>query len=361
MKLNALYYPYTSIHSIDTLKILSMYFDTVYFLGPRPIYNGNYEDKSTVVKAFEELNSRRLVGLIRPADIVSSYHEILDCLIQNDIAGKTFSKLSGRPWHLYVEKVPEETLARYFGRTKNDRTVLVSFELGESVILNHTLLSCGLLDFFPLTDEAIHFRALEKKVNAIMRALGVNEAPSFNIKLKLPCFAGLSLADTMKYVDQDSLTINRAKKSLQRLVHRLAGGSFEVDSPAEMRTMLEEIETSLASVRMDLRQFSQKRQGSSVVEVPVMMRVYIDNSWRKLLQNASRSMNLSAFAQRISPESSKYKNAVSFFIDPRYLLPSRNAISKPSLIIKGLTREGQRTVQPGSATMEDLLNCLNLK
>lgn len=204
---NIFYYPYASLgdKQLAMLKAIALYFDRLYILDPLKsswagIGSGPYENE---IKLLED---EGILVRIAPEEVMHKYEQSIANAIRDDLNDGEFRKLcdetSGGNWTLALAKVPQEIRndPKYQPTDQSMRNILSNvgqlyaeqtasevaiydeyreshagvmeyryadypFAVGEAIMLNHALVG-GLLysDAIPLTDEAIHSRLLNYKL-----------------------------------------------------------------------------------------------------------------------------------------------------------------------------------------------------
>jgi hypothetical protein len=206
--LSALYYPYPLPKNIDNLKKALLVFDNIYFISPTrtgsnpidsltdvpnevldqvPINNENSYVSSNMPNMpniYSETEDRSLndpfslsqivdrslndpfsLGIFREFNPVDTDREFLKQSIIEDKGDENFRNIANRPgweWEIAVSKSPDfPNLDPILVEYKDKSMIRVPFDVGESIMISHTLFACLTLEkkglyIYPITDERIH-------------------------------------------------------------------------------------------------------------------------------------------------------------------------------------------------------------
>ena len=342
MELNGLYYPYTAIHSMDTLTASLLYFDKIWLLSPRSIYRGRREYRQEVQEVLEGLVDEGLVSLIEPREALSGYGEFFTYLVRQDIESRVYRRLDSKPFKLYAQKITEEIYHEFLDYQQPDSEVfLVPFDVGEAVIINHVVLLCNSYGFVPFTDEEVHSLALLSKIKSFQRVRDFQSRP-LDFKISLPALIGVGINDVVE------LRKDRSLDDFRKMFSEFS--SFVQYHPLDshlwqwISKKLEEISRKTRSIKRVLKNFQERRTQENIVLTRLPM---------KLTIHVGTPLSTVPFVQ--------HNNGLSFFIDIRNLLPDRSAIRNISRITRDTIEGPPKTIQKGEANAEDLMRALKLR
>lgn len=337
MPFETFYYPYTAIHSVDSLKVALLYFDKVWTLSPRLAYSGRMRYRSETQQAFEELSSLDMVKMIDPVDVIERYEETLSSFIEDDLASTTFKKLRGPPFRLYLSKVPRRILRRFsdYGVEPHGEMIVVPFQLGESVILNYALLLSSQHGLIPFTDESIHNRALSTKIRAIQENMGIYAKP-IKFRISLPAISGLNMEDIL---DIRKMSDFRSMRDSLNLFSTIVQN--QPLSPLLWITIskhLDKIQELSHSVFSQFDEVLRARE-AIIVKVPMTFSIFVAVS----LVGTSFTPN---------------NNLTSVFIDSQKLLPDAKTIKNIPQMLRTTIQGEPKRIERGAAHLSSFFSVL---
>jgi len=198
---NIFYYPYATLgrNQLAMLKAIALYFDKLYILDPLKsswagIGSGPYEEDIKL------LESEGILERVAPEQVMHKYEQTIAKAIHDDLNDAEYRGLcdqeSTGTWTLALAKLPEairddpkyQSIDQSMRSTLSDaghyyegsvydeyretssgvteyRYADYPFSVGEAIMLNHALVGSLLYaDAVPVTDEAIHSRLLNYKL-----------------------------------------------------------------------------------------------------------------------------------------------------------------------------------------------------
>lgn len=328
------YYPYTTIHSIDSLKVAMLYFDKVWILSPNSVYSGRESFRSRTQETLMGLSSRNMVQLIDPTDVLETYENTLSSFIEDDLDAGTFRELRGSPYRLYLSKIPKAILERLSDKhgiqfSFDNDTVTVPFEFGESVILNHALLLSSRYDLTPFTDERIHNTAFYSKVKSLHERFRIPSTEPIKFRFFLPAISGTDLSEIQ------TLRENPILESIRELIRSVAT-TFQNEplSPPLWMSISKHLKNirSLSQILRSELKTILKNTGKEaiVVKIPLTISIHVAIS----LVGETFTLN---------------NNTVSLFVDSKKLLPDIRTVKNIPEMLRETIEGKPETVKSGSA------------
>lgn len=341
----AFYYPYTAIHSIDSLKVALLYFDKIWILSPDSVYRGRSSFRSETQEIVRDLSNHNMVELVNPADAMRAYEDKLSSFIEHDLDYGVFRDLRGAPsqFRLYLSKIPRGILGRlsrkYEIQLDSDaQTIFVPFEFGESVILNHMLLSSSRYGLVPFTDERIHDTALRSKLRSIWEKYQVPSSEPIRFSLSLPAISGIDTSEILNL--RESPVLESIRRSFRSLATMFQSESLSPPLWMAISKHLERIRNLGKQLQSRLKRvLAVTEKEAIVVRIPLTVSVYIAIS----LQRETFTLD---------------KNTVSIFIDSQKLLPDVRAIRNIPEMLRTTIEGEPETVKSGSANLDSFLRIL---
>lgn len=308
-------------------------------LSPRAIYGGRLRYRSETQQVFERLSSLNLVRIIDPSDVIEKYEETLSSFIEDDLATTTFGKLGGSPFRLYLSKVPRRIIQRYFHYEAEpyDQMVVVPFELGESVVLNHVLLSSSKHGLIPFTDESIHNRAFSSKIRSIQEKLGTYAKP-IKFRISLPAISGLDLENILEVREMPDLrSVRESMYFFSKIVQTQQLSPLLWITISKRLDQIKELSSNIFSHLKEV--VESVRQEAIVVKVPMTFSIFVAVS----LVGASFTPN---------------NNLTSIFIDSQKLLPDVKTIRNIPQILKATIEREPKIIRRGTANLSSFFSVL---
>jgi hypothetical protein len=289
------------------------------------------------------LEEQRLVKLVDPQSELMDYGETFSSAVRKDLYSNLYSKLDSRPFRLYADKLTKELFREFFAKASwlDADTLSVPFDVGEAVIMNHVISLCYMHHLVPFTDENAQRLALLSKIRLTQETNRIMSKP-LEFDFVLPALSGLIMDDVLAL---------RKDKSLQNLRNVISDFSYFAQSQPLDACMwrafsgkLETIEKGLNTIKETLQGFknSNPRERIGMAKMDLKITVYVGTP---LSSQPFVSQN----------------NGISFFIDPKRLIPDPHAIRSISRIIEGTSKEPQKKIEKGKASAEDLIQTLKMR
>lgn len=182
---NALYYPYTRIENVGTLKRALLLYDKIYLIYPTKYYEriGISHDKDGVFREhhhyFEDTIREKFFEFVSPRDIAEEYKDIMLEAYEDDLKDETAIRYApNKDWWIYEEKVPDTILDHpAFNEYRQMGGILkLPFAQGESIMISQAILSAQKFDLTPVTDDPVHQYFLERRLE---RGLELYQSPQY--------------------------------------------------------------------------------------------------------------------------------------------------------------------------------------
>ena len=108
MAYDALYYPYTSVQSLDSLKAMVLYFDVIHVISPSEV---SIDDTSSVRGAMSVLENEGMIKYVSPTSLLQKYDNVMTQSVVGDLLDPEFTSLcrtraGARSSLIYAEKLP---------------------------------------------------------------------------------------------------------------------------------------------------------------------------------------------------------------------------------------------------------------
>ena len=181
---NALYYPYTRIENVNTLKRALLLYDKIYLIYPTEHYerigishdDGSFREQHHF---FKDPIREKFFEIVSPRDIAGEYDDIMLEAYKDDLNDQAALKSApNKDWWIYGEKVPDTILDHpTFNKYREGGSILkLPFAHGESIMISQAILSAQKFDLTPVTDDPIHQYFLEKRLE---RGLKLYNSPQY--------------------------------------------------------------------------------------------------------------------------------------------------------------------------------------
>lgn len=309
MSASALYYPYTTISSLDSLKAMVLYFDKIHTINPAQASIG---DTKPIHREIDVLEQKQIVRYISPSTLLKDYDETITKAMLGDLADSGFLRLCRdtdlpRYFEIYAEKIPRYWISRMFSKRfgisgafhQSERfrklgTVMLPFRVGESLMINHALSACDKFSLTPITDHSAHhdflaykFRKLQNStlVRRILSDYGFTKDMKIDltsvevISETVPMLSHASMTDVLEFRDENKDALERFKIEMGRVVTEVEGNFWDetfrrkiidiVDR--NVKPAIKEIEDSVESVREKFLRVL--RTGAAISPVPIIAHV----------------------------------------------------------------------------------------
>jgi len=306
MSTEALYYPYTTIRSLDSLKAMVLYFDSIHIIHPDIISIG---DTKSILPEVSILEKEKIIKYIPPAVLLHDYDAVITKSMINDLVEPDFIKLcrkKGLPSFLeiYAEKIPRLWIMQFSGRYTNRRMfmreyfrpgiVRLPFEVGETLMINHALSACAQFSLTPITDHIIHHTFLMHKFRKMQRAslvkkiladygfikdIRIDLASVEIISETLPMLYKAKLADLLEFRDQNKDALVKFKVEMGKVITEVEGNFWDEDFhkkvidivDSRVKPAIQGIKDSVDSVRD--RFLRILRRGAVISPLPIVANV----------------------------------------------------------------------------------------
>lgn len=283
----AMYYPYASIQNIETLKQSLLYLDRIYVLTPyESTISDNinelkkidieFWDSKSIFKKVKESASEEIIKTIHPVETFRKYEDIFVNSVKEDLADEFFRQYEGQEsWMLYEDKMPRMMFEMGF-KEKIKRTgggiLQVSKDLGESVLINHTIYSCLDKKLVPLTDEIEHSRVLTHKIRrnydrykqflyeeGYIEDLKQQILTKKIIEKRLSGLKGIDVTDIIDFRDDNKNELRRFRVKMGQISSKIKSEPFNPEFETEISQALKnEIDPSIEALNSSMEEFKDE-------------------------------------------------------------------------------------------------------
>ena len=316
MSTSALYYPYTTIKSLDSLKAIVLYFDRIHIIRPTGLSSRtdgvSVGNTRSILPEISKLEREGIVRYISPSTLLDDYDEIITKSMNGDVVDSGFLKLCQRKdvpsfLEIYAEKFPKHwiyeitegnakwqwsTEERFAKMTKPK--VRLPFIVGESLMINHALCASDKFSLTPITDHSIHNAFLMYKFRKLQNSASVRRILSdygFTKDMKIdltsveiisetvPTLYGASITDVLEFRDSNKDALERFKIEMGRVVTEVEGNFWDEDFykrivdivDSKVKPTIKEIEDSVESVKDKFLRVLRK--GAAISPLPIVANV----------------------------------------------------------------------------------------
>jgi len=317
----ALYYPYTTVQSIDNLMAMVLYFDTIYIINPEKAAIGD----RLIRQEISVLEREKIIRYISPAELLEEYDNLMTQSVINDLGNSDFlnlchNKALPKVWKIYTEKIPnalaDSTFRKYlvnvpalyesqrFGhslregpfshieerhqayermreiseersnRYREYRFVELPFEYGESLMINHALCACDKFSLTPLTDHQVHHDFLKFKfaqmqntvlLKRILKDYGfikdmkIDLAAIDIISETVPILEKASVTDVLEFRDENKDALERFRIEMGRVATKIEGNFWDEDfSQKIIDTIDDKVKPAIQNVKDSTESIKEK-------------------------------------------------------------------------------------------------------
>jgi hypothetical protein len=272
MTFEAMYYPYASIRNQETLMQSLLYFDKIHVLSP-------YEQ--TIRENFEQVHEisgdKDLISIINPLRILEEYGSEFFKSVKDDINDEYFNKMKQGEkipfeWILYDEKLGIN-IKRAFPDKINIQNGLayVEGDLGESILINHTILACIGDKLTPFTDEKNHqnvlihkmqrnFEKYKKEYGSEIDAkkIGQNLLAQEVIKTSLPSIEGIKFSDILDFRDGHKKELKSFRKGMGSLADKIKSEPLSTEFEDEIEKIKDNIMPKVEDLKSGMQTFQSE-------------------------------------------------------------------------------------------------------
>jgi len=291
-----------------------------------------------------DLESEGVVKYISPSTLLQEYDEIMTKSVIDDLTDSDFLSMCRQqrhpPWEIYAEKVPSglaDAIFRkylvnvpsfYAGqsakkrlregpyasmdqrrmfyeemreqgqererRYRESRCVVLPFEVGESIMINHALCASGRFSLCPLADDSVHHSFLmfkfQKATNTpllkrILADYGFikdikNDLTAVNIISEtIPVLENASIPDLLEFRDKNKRAFKRFRIEMGKLATEVEGNFWDSDFykkivdvvDSKVKPAIEDVKASTESCKEKLARILKK--GAMISPLPIVASV----------------------------------------------------------------------------------------
>ncbi|MCK4735395.1 MAG: hypothetical protein KAT65_23280 [Methanophagales archaeon] len=269
MTFEAMYYPYASIRNQETLMQSLLYFDKIHVLSPH-----EWTIQENLEQIREISGDRDLISIIDPLRILEEYGSEFFESVKDDINDQYFGRMKQEEktpfeWILYDEKLGIN-IKRTFSDKINIQGGLayVEGDLGESILINHTILACIGDKLTPFTDKKKHQDVLthkmqrnfekykkeylsERDIKEVRQNLLAQEV----IKTSLPSVTGIKVTDVLNFRDGHKRELKSFRKGMASLADTLKSKPWSHEFEAEIEKIKDNIMPKVEDLKSDMQTF----------------------------------------------------------------------------------------------------------
>lgn len=269
MAFEAMYYPYASIRNQDALIQSLLYFDKIHVLSP---YEWTIREN---LKQIREISSDKdLISIINPLRILEDYGGEFFESVKDDINDQYFGRIKKEEktpfeWILYDEKLGINIKRTFPDKiTMQNGLAYVEGDLGESILINHTILACIGDKLTPFTDKKNHQdvlihkmqRNFEKYKKEYLSKRDVKEVrqnllAQEVIKTSLPSVEGIKVTDVLNFRDGHKRELKSFRKGMASLADKLKSEPWSPEFEAEIEKIKDNIMPKVEGLKSGMQTF----------------------------------------------------------------------------------------------------------
>lgn len=300
----ALYYPYTSIQSLDALKAMALYFDRIHIINPFEASVGIDRPNAAEMDALED---NGIIQYISPSKLLENYESTIEEAIKKDLANPKFRLICRNAkvkyWLIYESKIPQKLRSTLEKRSTKihqklslpartpERGLLLPVDFGESIMINHALCATDRFSLTPITDDRIHHKLLMLKFQAsdsdFLKKLLVDYGFIKDIKIDLaaidvisesvPMLYGASTTDILEFRDENKEALDRFKTEMGKVITEVESSFWDEDFYKKVIDIIDaKVKPSLQHVRDSMETNKNRfarlaRKGAALLPLPILV------------------------------------------------------------------------------------------
>jgi uncharacterized protein YqgQ len=243
----ALYYPYTSILTLDGLKAMALYFERIYIINPLEASLNNRANDAEMAT----LEKNGIIKYVPPSELLNDYETIIAKAIKGDLADRMFRQIcknhEAKYCVIYGSKIPSQLYSlierksigihKKLGLPKRMelqgvRSLVLPTDIGESIMINHALCATDKFSLTPVTDDNFQNQLFALKLrnsdSDVVKKLLVEYGYVKDIQSDLaaieviedsvPMLYSAEINDILEFRDQNREALNRYKIEMSKLV-----------------------------------------------------------------------------------------------------------------------------------------------
>jgi len=302
----ALYYPYTSILSLEGLKAIALYFEKIHIINPVHAYVGDDRPNNAEMSILED---EGIVSYISPADLLYTHESTIAGAIKGDLANRRFRSIcrnaEARYCCIYESKIPSKLrstimkqsmkihrelhLPKKMDLQGGERSLLLPIDLGESIMINHALCATDKFSLTPVTDDDLQHKLLMLKLrlsrSRFLRELLVDYGFVKDIKIDLaavdvisesvPMLYRARMIDILEFRDENKEALDRFKTEMGRVITDVESNFWDEDFRNRVIDIIDaKVKPSLQDLRDSAETNKEKfarviRRGALLAPLPI--------------------------------------------------------------------------------------------
>ncbi len=372
--MKALYYPYATITSAETLKKSLLYFDNIYIIDPEKA-SAHTKSKSTHTIEIQELIQTKIVKPISPLKLITKYDSVISESVIADLNDQNFIKFCQSTgvdsWTISTAKVPsaiqDSTFRKYlvnfpqlyeagifvgegpypypFLRERHHerrrrfeiyRDVEMPFEVGESIMINHALSASAEYRLALITDDLIHHQALIYKYNrlkdnkilkkiledyGLIKDVKIAMTSKKILDLTLPSMEQVQLNKILDFKRKHRKELDRFRTHMGALTTELQGNFWDEDFESKVRDMVDaKIKPAVQEIEDASKSFGETladraRGALRITGVPIILTALIGIPLPLILGAAAGIVTLDEYLDRYQKRRTREKNGVAYLFE----------------------------------------------
>lgn len=272
MKFEAMYYPYASIQNQETLMQSLLYFDKIHVLSP---YERTIQENLEQIR--EISGDRDLISIINPLRILEEYGSEFFESVKDDIDDRYFGRMKQEEktpfeWILYGEKLGINIKGTFPDKINmQGGLAYVEGDLGESILINHTILACIGDKLTPFTDKKNHQDVLIHKMQRNFekykkeyldkrdaKELRQNLLAQEVIKTSLPSVEGIEVTDILNFRDGHKKELKSFRKGIASLADEIKSNPWSPEFEAEIEKIKDDIVPKVEGLKSVMQNFQSE-------------------------------------------------------------------------------------------------------
>jgi len=348
----ALYYPYTSVLSLEGLKAMALYFEKIYIINPFHARIGDSNRPNNAEMSI--LEDRGVVKYIPPAELLYTYESTIAEAIKEDLADPRFRSIcrsaESKYWVIYESKIPRKLrstmekqsmkIHKEFHLPKKtelhgERSMLLPIDLGESIMINHALCATDKFSLTPITDDNLHHELLTLKLRAsrskFPKKLLVDYGFVKDIKIDLAAFDVLSesvpmlyrasMIDILEFRDKNKEALNRFKTEMGRVITDVENNFWDEDFYKRVIDMIDtKVRPSLQDLRDSVETTKERfariiKRGAALAPLPIVATLLPGCDPMLAILASAGALVVEEYLESAKKERRIHKNSMAFLFD----------------------------------------------
>lgn len=359
----ALYYPYTSILSLEGLKAMALYFEKIHIINPIHAYVGNDRPNNAEMSVLED---REVIRYISPMELLFTYESTIAEAIKGDLVNRRFRSICRnaevRYCVIYESKIPQKlrsTMEKQSTKVHKklhlpekmklhgERGMVLPIDLGESIMINHALCATDKFSLTPITDDNLQHKLLTLKLRAsrskFLKELLVDYGFVKDIKVDLaaidvlsesvPMLYRASMIDILEFRDENRDALNRFKTEMGRVITDVENNFWDEDFSKRVIDVIDaKVKPSLQDMRDSVETTKEKfariiKRGAALAPLPIVATLLPGCDPMYGVLASAGALVVEEYLESVKKERKIHKNSFAFLFDAqkRFADPEESA------------------------------------